>query len=88
MSEPGLSFRLFTTITLVAGTTFLMWLGEQITLRGVGNGISLIIFSGIVAEIPRALASTFELGELEHYRADDCRNFHISNLNSVIYCIL
>ena len=60
--EPGLSFRLTTTISLVAGTTFLMWLGEQITLRGVGNGISLIIFSGIVAEIPRALASTFELG--------------------------
>jgi preprotein translocase subunit SecY len=60
--EPGLSFRLMTTISLVAGTTFLMWLGEQITLRGVGNGISLIIFSGIVAEIPRALASTFELG--------------------------
>ena len=59
--EPGLSFRLTTTISLV-GTTFLMWLGEQITLRGVGNGISLIIFSGIVAEIPRALASTFELG--------------------------
>ena len=60
--EPGLKFRVFTTISLVAGTTFLMWLGEQITLRGVGNGISLIIFSGIVAEIPRALASTFELG--------------------------
>ena len=60
--EPGLSFRIITTISLVAGTTFLMWLGEQITLRGVGNGISLIIFSGIVAEIPRALASTFELG--------------------------
>jgi preprotein translocase subunit SecY len=60
--EPGMSFRLTTTISLVAGTTFLMWLGEQITLRGVGNGISLIIFSGIVAEIPRALASTFELG--------------------------
>ena len=60
--EPGLSFRITTTISLVAGTTFLMWLGEQITLRGVGNGISLIIFSGIVAEIPRALASTFELG--------------------------
>jgi preprotein translocase subunit SecY len=57
-----LSFRIVTTISLVAGTTFLMWLGEQITLRGVGNGISLIIFSGIVAEIPRALASTFELG--------------------------
>ncbi len=60
--EPGMTFRLITTISLVAGTTFLMWLGEQITLRGVGNGISLIIFSGIVAEIPRALASTFELG--------------------------
>ncbi len=60
--EPGIEFRIITTISLVAGTTFLMWLGEQITLRGVGNGISLIIFSGIVAEIPRALASTFELG--------------------------
>ena len=62
VSEPGMFFRVMTTISLVAGTTFLMWLGEQITLRGVGNGISLIIFSGIVAEIPRALASTFELG--------------------------
>ena len=60
--EPGLYFKIITTISLVAGTTFLMWLGEQITLRGVGNGISLIIFSGIVAEIPRALVSTFELG--------------------------
>ena len=60
--DPGMSFRVITTISLVAGTTFLMWLGEQITLRGVGNGISLIIFSGIVAEIPRALVSTFELG--------------------------
>ena len=60
--EPGIYFKLTTTISLVAGTAFLMWLGEQITLRGVGNGISLIIFSGIVAEIPRAIASTFELG--------------------------
>jgi preprotein translocase subunit SecY len=60
--DPGMKFRIITTISLVAGTAFLMWLGEQITLRGVGNGISLIIFSGIVAEIPRALASTFELG--------------------------
>ena len=55
-------FKLTTVITLVAGTVFLMWLGEQITQRGIGNGISLIIFSGIVAEIPRALATTFELG--------------------------
>ena len=60
--NPGINFKLMTMISLVAGTTFLMWLGEQITSRGIGNGISLIIFSGIVAEIPRALASTFELG--------------------------
>ena len=60
--NPGLNFKIMTMISLVAGTTFLMWLGEQITSRGIGNGISLIIFSGIVAEIPRALASTFELG--------------------------
>ncbi len=60
--EPGGFFKLTTVITLVAGTIFLMWLGEQITQRGIGNGISLIIFSGIVAEIPRALATTFELG--------------------------
>ena len=60
--DPGFFFRITTVITLVAGTVFLMWLGEQITQRGIGNGISLIIFSGIVAEIPRALASTFELG--------------------------
>jgi len=60
--DPGLYFKVTTIITLVAGTMFLMWLGEQITQRGIGNGISLIIFSGIVAEIPRALATTFELG--------------------------
>jgi len=60
--DPGVFFRTTTVITLVAGTIFLMWLGEQITQRGIGNGISLIIFSGIVAEIPRALAATFELG--------------------------
>ncbi len=60
--DPGMYFRFVTTVTLVTGTVLIMWLGEQITARGVGNGISLIIFSGIVAEIPRALASTFELG--------------------------
>ena len=60
--DSGNFFKLTSVITLVAGTIFLMWLGEQITQRGIGNGISLIIFSGIVAEIPRALASTFELG--------------------------
>jgi len=62
VSDPGNYFKLTIVITLVAGTVFLMWLGEQITQRGIGNGISLIIFSGIVAEIPRALATTFELG--------------------------
>tara|TARA_Y100000590_G_C15700155_1_gene1006465 strand:+ start:83 stop:1348 length:1266 start_codon:yes stop_codon:yes gene_type:complete len=60
--DPGVFFKITTIISLVAGTIFLMWLGEQITQRGIGNGISLIIFSGIVAEIPRALATTFELG--------------------------
>lgn len=60
--DPGIFFRVTTVITLVGGTIFLMWLGEQITARGVGNGISLIIFAGIVAALPRALISTFELG--------------------------
>ncbi len=60
--DPGLFFRATTVITLVGGTMFLMWLGEQITARGVGNGISLIIFAGIVAELPSALAGTLELG--------------------------
>jgi len=60
--DPGLFFRATTVITLVGGTVFLMWLGEQITARGVGNGISLIIFAGIVAELPAALAGTLELG--------------------------
>ena len=60
--EPGLFFRLVTMVTLTSGTVFLMWLGEQITARGIGNGISLIIMSGIVANLPHALASTLELG--------------------------
>mgnify|MGYP001172003465 FL=1 len=60
--NPGTFFKITTVTTIVAGTMFLMWLGEQITQRGIGNGISLIIFSGIVAEIPRALVTTFELG--------------------------
>ena len=60
--DPGLFFRVSTVITIVGGTVFLMWLGEQITARGVGNGISLIIFAGIVAELPRAFVSMLELG--------------------------
>ena len=60
--DPGVFFRFTTVVTLTGGTVFLMWLGEQITARGVGNGISLIIFSGIVAQLPSAMAGTLELG--------------------------
>ncbi len=60
--DPGVFFRFVTIITLVGGTLFLMWLGEQITARGVGNGVSLIIFAGIVAALPDALVQTLELG--------------------------
>ncbi|MBA3016606.1 MAG: preprotein translocase subunit SecY [Proteobacteria bacterium] len=59
--HPGWEFRLMTVITLTAGTAFIMWLGEQITERGIGNGISLIIFAGIVAGLPNAIANTFKL---------------------------
>ena len=62
VADPGVFFRVSTVITLVGGTMFLMWLGEQITARGIGNGISLIIFAGIVAALPGALAGTLELG--------------------------
>lgn len=60
--DPGMFFRFTTTVTLTGGTMFLMWLGEQITARGIGNGISLIIFAGIVAGLPAAIAQTMELG--------------------------
>src|ERR671923_2797648 len=59
--NPGWSFRLMTVITLTSGTAFIMWLGEQITERGIGNGISLIIFAGIVARLPSAIAQTYDL---------------------------
>ena len=62
VANPGLFFMITTVITLTGGTMFMMWLGEQITQRGVGNGISLIIFAGIVAELPSVLAQAFELG--------------------------
>ncbi|MGD8703810.1 MAG: preprotein translocase subunit SecY, partial [Desulfosarcina sp.] len=58
---PGWGFRLMTVLTLTAGTAFIMWLGEQITERGIGNGISLIIFAGIVARLPAAILNTFRL---------------------------
>ncbi|QXE90788.1 preprotein translocase subunit SecY [Geomonas subterranea] len=65
--NPGWSFRLMTVITLTAGTAFIMWLGEQMSEKGIGNGISLIIFAGIVARIPNAIGNSFRLiktGEL------------------------
>jgi len=62
VAEPGPFFLLSTTITLVGGTMFLLWLGEQITSRGIGNGTSMIIFAGIIAEFPAQLAQTLELG--------------------------
>lgn len=65
--DPGLQFRLMTVLTLTSGTAFIMWLGEQMTERGIGNGISLIIFSGIVARLPAAFGNSIELikaGEL------------------------
>jgi preprotein translocase subunit SecY len=58
---PGWGFRIMTVITLTAGTAFIMWLGEQITERGIGNGISLIIFAGIIARMPNAIGNTFRL---------------------------
>lgn len=61
VQNPGWSFRLMTMITITAGTAFLMWLGEQITERGIGNGISLIIFAGIVVRMPAAVINTYEL---------------------------
>ena len=61
--DPGVFFRFTTAVTLVGGTMFLMWLGEQITARGIGNGISLIIFSGIVAGLPGAVGQTFKLAQ-------------------------
>jgi len=65
--EPGIAFRLITALTLVTGTMFLMWLGEQITERGIGNGISLIIFAGIVAGLPQAVSGTLALAQTGSY---------------------
>src|SRR3954464_12455778 len=58
--HPGMLFRITTVVTMIGGTMFLMWLGEQITSRGIGNGVSLIIMAGIVAQLPRALGQMFE----------------------------
>ena len=67
--NPGLAFKLMTMVTLVTGTVFLMWIGEQITERGIGNGISLIIFAGIAAGLPSAIGGTLELARTGEYTA-------------------
>ena len=73
--DPGMVFRLTTVVTLVTGTMFLMWLGEQITERGLGNGISMIIFGGIAAGLPNAIGGTVRIGAYrrdEHHLGDCC----------------
>ena len=67
--EPGIAFKFVTVVTLVTGTMFIMWLGEQMTERGIGNGVSLIIFSGIVAGLPRAIGGTLELARTGAFAA-------------------
>ncbi len=67
--EPGLGFKLVTVVTLVTGTMFIVWLGEQVTERGIGNGISLIIFAGIVAGLPSAIGGTLELARTGAFQA-------------------
>ncbi|MBI4925087.1 MAG: preprotein translocase subunit SecY, partial [Bdellovibrio sp.] len=85
--EPGFAFRLLTTCTLTAGTVFLMWLGEQISERGIGNGISLIIFAGIAARIPQGIGSTLSL-----YRSGELSFFKILIVLAIIiitfFCII
>jgi preprotein translocase subunit SecY len=76
--DPGMAFRFTTVVTLVTGTMFLMWLGEQITERGLGNGISIIIFGGIVAGLPGALGGLFEL----------VRTGSMSALAAILICII
>jgi preprotein translocase subunit SecY len=67
--EPGIGFKFVTVVTLVTGTMFLMWLGEQMTERGIGNGVSLIIFAGIAAGLPRAIGGTLELARTGAFAA-------------------
>jgi preprotein translocase subunit SecY len=83
VSNPGIFFVASTVITLTGGTMFLMWLGEQVTARGVGNGISLIIFTGIVAEFPRVIFQTLELA-----RTGDINPFAIFAIGIVMLAVI
>jgi preprotein translocase subunit SecY len=79
VTDPGLAFRLLTTITLTAGSVFLMWVGEQMSERGIGNGISLLIYAGIAAGIPSGTGSTFSL-----YRSGELSLFKILLILAII----
>jgi preprotein translocase subunit SecY len=86
--EPGWSFRLMAMVTLTTGTAFLMWLGEQVTERGIGNGISLIIFAGIVAQLPSAIVQTLEfvrLGEMSIFAAIFIGVLAVTTVGAVIF---
>ncbi|KKL76170.1 hypothetical protein LCGC14_2047540, partial [marine sediment metagenome] len=83
ISQPGWSFRLLTVLTLTSGTAFIMWLGEQITERGIGNGISLIIFAGIVSQLPSAVISTVGL-----VRANELSIFFVFLLVAVMVLVV
>ncbi len=83
VNHPGLGFEVTTVLTLAAGSTFVMWLGEQVTERGIGNGISLIIFAGIVARIPSAIASTVAM--YQHNQIDE---FTIALLIAVMLAVV
>ena len=86
--EPGWPFRLMSMITLTAGTAFIMWLGEQVTERGIGNGISLVIFAGIVASLPSAATSTFQFmneGELSLFTVIGLAAFMVVTVGVIIY---
>jgi preprotein translocase subunit SecY len=86
--DPGWRFRFMTVVTLTTGTAFIMWLGEQITERGIGNGISLIIFAGIVAAMPSAVATTFEFvknGEMSIFVAVLIAVMMVATVAAIIY---
>ncbi|MCB0335843.1 MAG: preprotein translocase subunit SecY, partial [Bdellovibrionales bacterium] len=86
--NPGWQFRLTTMITLTAGTTFIMWLGEQISERGIGNGMSIIIFAGIIARMPQVLISTVALqrtGELSWFQVFFLLAFCVATIAAIVY---
>lgn len=88
VSEPGWAFRLMTILTLTSGTAFIMWLGEQITERGIGNGISLIIFSGIVVGIPAAITNTIRLmntGEIQLLIMLGILTFMVAVIGAIVF---